>query len=121
MTKKPKEQNTLSQWSRSYSLSLVLVSLFLLSWFGQFISQWISESNQAKMHSENMDLIAFLPEFIFSTLENWQSEFLQLFTFVVLATYFIHKGSPQSKDGDEELKQQIEQISKTVAELKNRK
>jgi hypothetical protein len=38
-----------------------------------------------------------------STLENWQSEFLQLFSFVVLAALYIHKGSAESKDGEERL------------------
>ena len=43
----------------------------------------------------------FLGEFSQSTLENWQSEFLQLFAFVVLAALFVHKGSAESKDSDD--------------------
>jgi hypothetical protein len=43
-------------------------------------------------------------------LENWQSEFLQLMSFVILATYFIHRGSPQSRDGSDEMAQDIKAI-----------
>lgn len=42
-----------------------------------------------------------------ATFENWQSEFLQLLSFVVLTSFLIHKGSHESKDGDEELKQLV--------------
>jgi hypothetical protein len=38
-----------------------------------------------------------------ATFENWQSEFLQLFAFVALTTFLIHKGSPESKDSDEQM------------------
>ena len=43
-------------------------------------------------------------DYNFSILLNWQSEFLQLLAFVVLTTYFIHRGSHESRDGDDELK-----------------
>ena len=38
-----------------------------------------------------------------STLENWQSEFLQLFSFVVLSAMLIDRGSAESKDSDDRL------------------
>lgn len=49
-----------------------------------------------------------------ATLENWQSEFLQLFTFVVLATYLIHKESPQSRDGTDEMRKILKDIQKKL-------
>jgi hypothetical protein len=39
------------------------------------------------------------------TLENWQSEFLQLFSFVVVSAVLIHHGSSESKDGTERIEQ----------------
>ena len=56
----------------------------------------------------------FLNSFLASVFENWQSEFLQLVTFVVLATYFIHRGSPQSRDGDDEMAADIKAIKKKL-------
>ena len=45
---------------------------------------------------------SFLSQFWKSTLENWQSEFLQLFSFVVLSAYFI-QGQRRVKDSDEQM------------------
>ena len=55
--------------------------------------------------------------FLQSTLENWQSEFLQLLTFVVLTTYFIYRQSHESRDGQDEMKAAIERIEKQVSKL----
>jgi hypothetical protein len=37
-----------------------------------------------------------------ATLENWQSEFLQLFAFVVLSAILHHEGSPEARDSEEQ-------------------
>jgi SNF2 family DNA or RNA helicase len=52
----------------------------------------------------------FLWQFWESTLENWQSEFLQLFSFVVVSAVLIHHGSSESKDGTERLERSVEEI-----------
>jgi hypothetical protein len=49
-----------------------------------------------------------------ATLENWQSEFLQLFSFVVLAALLIHRGSGESKDGDERMEDMLKRIEKRL-------
>jgi hypothetical protein len=35
-----------------------------------------------------------------STFENWQSEFLQVFVFIVLTTFLVHRKSHESPDTD---------------------
>jgi hypothetical protein len=45
-----------------------------------------------------------------STLENWQSEFLQLFSFVVLAAAYIHRGSAESRDSEDRMEQMLKDI-----------
>jgi hypothetical protein len=52
-----------------------------------------SSTDEQRSHGEQPELGDFFAECGQSTLENWQSEFLQLFSFVVLAAPFIHKGS----------------------------
>jgi hypothetical protein len=52
-----------------------------------------------------------------ATLENWQSEFLQLLTFVVLTSFLIHKGSHESKDSDEQMQAQLTRIESQLKEL----
>ena len=36
---------------------------------------------------------------------------------IVLTTYLVHKGSPESKDGDEEMRRAIARIEKKVDSL----
>jgi hypothetical protein len=50
-----------------------------------------------------------------STLENWPSEFLQLFAFVVLAALYIHKRSSESKDGTEKLEASLRRRHRSPA------
>jgi membrane associated rhomboid family serine protease len=82
-----------------HGLSLVLLALFLVSWLGQFLVELMTVKQQNQQHGESFQWGEFWPEFWQSTLENWQSEFLQLLTFVVLTAYLIHRGSPESKAG----------------------
>lgn len=50
-------------------------------------------------------------------MENWQSEFLQLLTFVVLTAFFIHRGSHESRDSDDEMKAMLQRIEQRLATL----
>jgi hypothetical protein len=59
----------------------------------------------------------FVAAFAQSTLENWQSEFLQLFSFVVLAALYIHKGSAESKDGEENIQASLRRIEQHLGTL----
>ena len=52
----------------------------------------------------------FTAEFPQSTLENWQSEFLQLFSFVVMSALLIHKGRAKSKDRDDRMEEALKRI-----------
>ncbi len=63
----------------------------------------------------------FLPEFAEATMENWQSEFLQLFTMVVLTSILTHKGSPESKSSEEEQKKHFQKIEEMLREIKDRR
>jgi hypothetical protein len=98
-------------------LSLVLLVLFLLSWVGQLVFQYWHEVDEARLHGESLESAVsadFMHSFLASTFENWQSEFLQLLTFVVLATYLIHRGSPQSRDTEDEMADDIRAIRKKL-------
>lgn len=79
-----------------FGLSKALFAAFLVSWVVQGIAQ-------AELGEWGWDFVA-------ATAENWQSEFLQLFSFVVLATFLIHRGSPQSRDGDDDVVARLERI-----------
>jgi hypothetical protein len=98
-------------------LAVVLAALFLASWIAQFIVEIVVVRNEAESHAESFSWGEFWPHFWQSTLENWQSEFLQLLTFVVLTSYLIFRGSPESKDSDDEMQATLERIEAKVDEL----
>jgi hypothetical protein len=99
------------------NLGIVLGLLFLLSWIGQLIVQWFNWAHEQMDHGQPLQVGSFLWQFWESTLENWQSEFLQLFCFVVLSAFFIHRGSAESRDSDEQMQRSLDRIEKRLQAL----
>lgn len=103
---------------KNYNLSIVLGILFLGSWILQGFFQWQEYTNNQQEHNQPIELSGFIPEFLSATFENWQSEYLQLFSFVVLTTFLIHKGSHESKDSDDKIQAQLNRIEKILTTKK---
>src|SRR5688572_13753991 len=85
---------------RDYNLRIVLFALFLVAWIGQTATGWVEFAAEQQQHGQEAAVFGqdgYFWRWGQATLENWQSEFLQLFTFVVLTTFLIHKGSHESK------------------------
>ena len=101
---------------KNFGLSLVFCILFLGSWAAHGLVEWQTYKADQRAHGEQVDTVSFINEFSQATLENWQSEFLQLFSFVVLAALFIHRGSAESKDSDERIEQIVKRIEKRLEE-----
>jgi Uncharacterized protein conserved in bacteria (DUF2188) len=95
---------------KNFGLSLGFCSLFFLSWVGQAASEWQTFTDQQREHGQQPEIGDFLAEFSQSTLENWQSEFLQLFSFTVMAAVLIHKGSGESRDGGDRVEAALKRI-----------
>jgi phosphotransferase system glucose/maltose/N-acetylglucosamine-specific IIC component len=102
---------------REFSLGLSLMVLFFAAWLGQGISEWQTYTAEQHAHGESVKFGGFVTEFGQSTLENWQSEFLQLFAFVVLAALYVHKGSAESKDSDEKIEASLRRIEESLGTL----
>jgi phosphotransferase system glucose/maltose/N-acetylglucosamine-specific IIC component len=102
---------------REFSLGLALMVLFFVTWLGQGIAEWQTYTAEQHAHGEAVKFGGFLTEFGQSTLENWQSEFLQLFAFVVLAALYVHKGSAESKDSDEKIEASLRRIEENLGTL----
>lgn len=95
---------------KDYSLSIVLGLLFLASWIGQFFVQIVEFGNEARDHGQQFVFSDFWVSFWRATLENWQSEFLQLLTFVVLTAFLIHRDSHESKDSQDRLERKVDAL-----------
>lgn len=88
-------------------LSIVFLFLFFASLVGQSVMGW-KQFNQ-EMKDEGGQQVNFgkyfsTGHFLEATFENWESEYLQMVSFVVLTTFLYQKGSSQSKDPDKEEK-----------------
>jgi hypothetical protein len=105
-----------SVW-REFGLGLSLMILFFATWIGHGIVQWQSFTDEQREHGESVEVGDFVTDFGKSTLENWQSEFLQLFSFVTLAALFIHKGSAESKDSEEKIEAALRRIEEKLGTL----
>lgn len=105
---------------KDYGLSIVLGILFLVSWGLQTWTGWVAFAAEEATHGQAAQVFGnggYVWHWAGATMENWQSEFLQLLTFVVLTSFLIHKGSHESKDGDEELKAMIKDVQKRLAKM----
>jgi branched-subunit amino acid ABC-type transport system permease component len=101
----------------NFGLSIAFASLFLISWGAQAVAEWGVYAQDQRAHGEPTVIGDYLVQFGQSTLENWQSEFLQLFSFVVLSALLIHRGSAESKDSDDRIEKKIDDIAARLDEL----
>jgi len=94
----------------AYSFALVTGALFLFSWLGQFFSQLAVVSNEASDHGQQFSWSEFFPQFLASTFENWQSEFLQLVWQAAGLALFYFWGSSQSRESDERIEAKLDAL-----------
>jgi amino acid transporter len=111
--KEKKSENLRKTW-KNFSLSIAFCALFLVSWAAQGITQWDTYKKEQQTHKEPVEVVEFINDFSRATLENWQSEFLQLFSFVVLSALFIHHGSAESKDSDDRIENTLRRIEQKL-------
>ena len=105
---------------RERNLAFVLVVLFLSSWAVQAWTGWREFQTEQLSHGESAAVFGdsgYIWAFLQATMENWQSEFLQLLTFVVLTAFLVYKGSPESRDSDDEMKEMLQRIEARLDEM----
>ena len=83
-----------------HSLSLALIALFLVSFLFHALGGHAEYNQQQLEHGEApVSLIGFMTgaRFWFQSFQNWQSEFLAVFSLTVLGIFLRQRGSPESK------------------------
>jgi hypothetical protein len=106
--------------TRDYALGWVLLGLFIVFWIGQTIVGWQEFHAEQTEHGQVAEVFGdggYFWNWARTTLENWQSEMLQLFAMVALTSFLIFKGSPESKDSDEEMKQTLARLERRLEEM----
>ena len=89
---------------KNNGFTIVLLLLFAGSIVGHLIAGWRYEGETLAQHGESpMSLAEYAVSaaFLSSVFENWESEFLQMGAFVVLAAWLVQRGSAESNDPDD--------------------
>jgi hypothetical protein len=105
---------------RENGLSIVWLGLFFLTLiFGQSVVGRREYNNEQKEHGRpEATYVEYIgsSHFLEATMENWESEFLQMFLFVILTVFLYQKGSAESKKLDEE-----EEVDRDPRQSKHKK
>ena len=106
-----------------YGLSIALALLFLVSWMLQTWMGWQEFVSDQREHGQTPQ--AFGDDGYFwqwgqATFENWQSEFLQVFVFIVLTTVLVHKKSHESPDTDYDTEAALRRIEARLSDIEQK-
>lgn len=99
---------------KKYSYFWATLVLFLGSLAGHWTFAWHAYVEEQAAHNQPVEVKNYLVEVSRDTLENWQSEFLQLMWQVGGLAFLIYVGSPQSKEGDERKEEKLDYILRTL-------
>jgi hypothetical protein len=93
-----------------YSFLWITAIFFILSIVGHWIFAWYAFANEQIAHGQPVLFSEYFIEVMRDTLENWQSEFLQLMWQVAGLAFLLYVGSPQSKEGDDRKEEKLDRI-----------
>jgi hypothetical protein len=97
-----------------YSFAWVTGALFLFSLVGHWLFGWFAYVDEQQALAQPIEAGGYVVEMMRDTLENWQSEFLQLVWQVVGLTILYYAGSPQSRGDDERIEEKLDSILRKV-------
>jgi hypothetical protein len=93
----------MKRFFRNNGLSIVLFGLFALCQVGMsVVGLWQHNEQRVQHDKPPLAYLSYVgsPAFLEATMENWESEFLQMFAYVVLTVFLFQKGSAESKSPD---------------------
>jgi hypothetical protein len=102
-----------SIWKR-YSYAWITLGFFLITVIGHWLFGWFAFVDEQVSHGQVPQMTPYLNLMMRDTLENWQSEFLQLLWQIGGLAFLLFVGSPQSKEGEDRIEAKIDEILKRV-------
>ena len=94
--------------------------IFVVTLIGHWLFGWFAYVNEQQAHKQPIEWNQYMVQMTRDTLENWQSEFLQLLWGVAGLALLLHVGSPQSKEGDDRMEAKIGAILLAVDTARKR-
>ena len=95
---------------KKYGFAWVTLAFFLVSFFLHWLFGWYAYVNEQNSLGLSIKASEYTIEMIRDTMENWQSEFLQLIWQVMGLAMLLYIGSPQSKEGDDRMEAKLDLI-----------
>lgn len=106
---------------RNNGLSIVMLGMFFVAFmFGQTYSGWLEENEDRALHGQpphSFSEYLTSAHFAEATMENWESEFLQMGVFVLFTVFLYQKGSAESKDPDK--REEVDRDPRKVRDKSN--
>lgn len=104
---------THSIWKR-YGYAWVTLGFFIVTLTGHWLFGWLTYVSEQQAHAQPIEVSSYVTQMMRDTLENWQSEFLQLLWQVGGLAFLLYVGSPQSKEGDDRVEAKLDEILRRV-------
>jgi hypothetical protein len=93
---------------KHYGFFWVTLGFFIVSISLHWVFAWYSYLQEQEEHKQPIEFNGYLNETLRDTMENWQSEFLQLMWQVAGLSILWFVGSSQSKESDDRLEEKID-------------
>jgi hypothetical protein len=93
---------------KHYGFFWVTLGFFIMSISLHWVFAWYSYLQEQEEHKQPIEFNGYLNETLRDTMENWQSEFLQLMWQVAGLSILWFVGSSQSKESDDRLEEKID-------------
>ncbi len=100
---------------KPYGYGWITLGFFLITLTGHWLFGWFAYVDEQAALGHATVVSGYLLEMSRDTLENWQSEFLQLLWQVGGLAFLFFLGSPQSKEGSDRVEAKIDAIFRRVS------
>ena len=104
----------IDRWFKPYSYGWITLGFFIVSLIGHWLFGWFAYVDEQAAHAQPVAASGYLVEMMRDTLENWQSEFLQLLWQVGGLAFLLFLGSPASKEGSDRMEAKLDAILRRV-------
>ena len=88
----------------------VTLGLFLISFSAHWAFAWFDYVQEQDSHGAQLSVNEYFNKTMNATMENWQSEFLQLMWQIAGLSFLWYVGSPQSKEGSDRLEEKVDHL-----------
>jgi hypothetical protein len=95
-----------------YGLGIVFLVLWLANWAGYAVTEY-AVNERYPPHE-----VPWLLEFANGTLENTQSEMLQVLSMIVFTAFFVFRDSAESRDSDDRMQAQVDRIEQRLEDVR---